>query len=183
VFLLEVQYADLDTNSVVLPYFNVANPIVPLTGPGGAGTPQNTTRAGTVSYQIKAGTAALTGTQVAPSVDAGWTGLWLITVAQGQSTITAGNIVKVAGAQFIRNVTNPSSAKLMEIPNVVQNGSWMYGADTGIVNALAIALTPAPAALTTGMEIRSKIAVTNTGATTATIGALGPFPVPKRHPV
>lgn len=177
VYLIEVQYADLDTTSVVLPYFNSANPSVPLTGPGGAGTPQNTLRSGIVSVQLKAGTAALTGTQVAPSVDAGWTGLWLITVAQGQSTITAGNIVELAGAPFIANANNAGSAKLSQVPNTVQNGSWQYAADTGTANAYAIALSPAPAALTAGMEIRFKVLNTNTGASTLVVNSLASVPI------
>lgn len=170
VYLIEVQYADLDTNSVVLPYFNTVTPSIPLTGPGGSGTPQNTTRSGIVSIQLKAGTAATTGTQVAPSVDAGWTGLWLVTVAQGQATITAGNIVQFAGAPFI---TSTANSKLTAVPATAQAGSWSYAVDTGTANAYVIALSPTPAALTPGMEIRFKVLNTNTGASTLNVNSLG----------
>src|SRR5262249_11926083 len=98
VFLIEAAYADLDTGSTVLPYFNSANPAAPFSGAGNNGTPQNAIRKGIVNLQIKAGTAATTGTQVAPSADAGFIGLWLITVANGQVTISGGNIVQVANA-------------------------------------------------------------------------------------
>lgn len=174
VFLVEVQYADLDTGSTVLPYFNVANPPVPLSGPGGLGTAQNTQRTGVVSTQIKAGTAAATGTQVAPSADAGWTGLYNITVANGQTTITAGNIVQVAGAPFI---TSSTLAKLTGVPAAVQAGNWASATDTGALNALAVTLAPAPAALTAMMQLRVRVANTNTGATTLNVNGLGALPV------
>src|SRR5579883_791907 len=184
VFLIEAQYADFDTNSAVLPYFNSANPSVPLTGPGGSGTAQNTTRQGIVSLQVKAGVAATTGTQVAPSVDAGWTGLWLVTVAQGQSTITAGNIVQYPGAPFIKNASNAGSAKLSEVPAVVQSGSWVGCVDTSVTaNTISLALNPAPSSLTVCQEIRAKIANTVTGTTTATINGLGPLMVAVVVPV
>src|SRR5258708_30244460 len=44
VFLIEVQYQDLDTGSIVLPYFNSAVPSVPFMGPGNSGIAQNTAR-------------------------------------------------------------------------------------------------------------------------------------------
>ena len=58
-FLVEVQYADVDAGSTVLPYFNAFNTSVPFSGPGNAGTAQNTVRKGVAAIQIKAGTAAL----------------------------------------------------------------------------------------------------------------------------
>lgn len=174
VFLVEVQYADLDTGSTVLPYFNVSNPPVPLSGPGNSGTPQNTQRTGVVSTQIKAGTAAATGTQSAPSADAGWTGLFNITVANGQTTITSGNIVQVATAPFI---TSATLAKLTAVPAAVQGGNWTSATDTGALNALAVTLAPAPAALTAMMQLRVRVANTNTGATTLNVNGLGALPV------
>jgi hypothetical protein len=86
VYLIEVQYQDLDTGSVVLPYYNASVPSQPFAGPGNAGSAQNTVRQGIVASQVKAGVAAATGSQVAPSADAGWTGLFLITVANGATT-------------------------------------------------------------------------------------------------
>ena len=61
VFLVEVQYQDVDGGALVLPYYNAANPQTPFPGPGGVGTAQNTVRYGGVAYQIKAGIAAATG--------------------------------------------------------------------------------------------------------------------------
>ena len=91
-YLIQATYLDNDTNNTVLPYYNSANPSQAFNGPGGNGTSQPTTRAGQVSLQLVAGTAATTGTQTTPAVTTGYVGIAVITVANGQSTITAGNI-------------------------------------------------------------------------------------------
>lgn len=100
-YLIEAQYQDSDANSQVLPYYNAANPASPLSGPGGVGTPQNTQRDGIISLVSKAGFPATTGTQVTPAPDAGYVGLWVVTVIFGATTVLAGNIVQAAGAPFI----------------------------------------------------------------------------------
>lgn len=166
VFLIEVQYQDLDTGSTVLPYYNAANPAAPFSGPGNSGTAQNTTRKGFAAVQVKAGTAATTGTQVAPTVDAGWIGLWLVTLAQGQTTITSGNIVMVANAPVIGSSYLP---RLSTIPAYIQSGAWGYVPDTGSANALAVAPTPPPVSVTTGMKLTVKVAAAVTGATTVAV--------------
>ncbi|WP_316867003.1 gp53-like domain-containing protein, partial [Ralstonia mannitolilytica] len=91
-YLIQATYLDNDINNTVLPYYNSANPSQAFNGPGGNGTSQPTTRAGQVSLQLVAGTAAATGTQTTPAVTTGYVGIAVITVANGQSTITAGNI-------------------------------------------------------------------------------------------
>lgn len=163
VFMIEVQYADLDGGSTVLPYYNSANPAAPFSGPGNSGTAQNTKRQGAVSVQVKAGTAATTGTQVAPTVDAGWIALWLITVANGATSITSGNIVQVANAPFLGASYMP---QLPAIPAYIQSGAWGYVADTGAANAVTVAPTPPLAALSAGNKITVKINNAVTGATT-----------------
>lgn len=144
-FLVEVQYQDADAGATVLPYYNAANPQVGFSGPGGAGTAQNTVRRGAVAYQIKAGVAATAGTQTSPAPDAGWAGLYVVTLAQGATTITAGNITLYAGAPFIP-VTLPG------VPRGVQSGQWEFGVASG-TNAYTVALSPAPLVRPQGMEI------------------------------
>lgn len=100
-YLIEAQYQDIDDTPVVLPYYNAANPSLAWSGPNNTGVPQNTFRRGKCAVQVKAGTAATTGTQVTPAADAGWTGFWVVTVANGQSTITAPNIAALGGAPLI----------------------------------------------------------------------------------
>lgn len=104
-YLIQATYLDNDINNTVLPYYNSANPTQAFNGPGGNGTSQPTTRAGQVSLQLVAGTAAATGSQTTPAVTTGYVGLWVITVANGQSTITSSNIAQYAGAPFFPGFT------------------------------------------------------------------------------
>jgi hypothetical protein len=99
-YLIEASYQDVDSGAVVLPYYNASNPAVPYSGPGGAGTPQNTVRRGGIIVQAKAGTPATTGTQTTPAADAGFVPLYVVTVANGQSTVLAANIAVHGSAPF-----------------------------------------------------------------------------------
>lgn len=163
VFLIEAQYQDFDTNAKVLPYFNPAVLTTPgaanWSGPGNSGASQATDRQGIVAIQVKAGTAAATGTQVAPIADTGWVPLYLVTLANGQTQITSGSIAVAPGAPFL-----PST--LPGIGAYIQSGAPTSVADTGSVNALAVAPVPAPAAITNGMQFCVKVAHTVTGAAT-----------------
>lgn len=166
VFLVEVQYQDIDTGSLVLPYYNALNPALPFSGPGNAGTAQNTVRKGIAALQIKAGTAAPTGTQTTPSADGGWTGIFAVTVANGATTITAGNIVQIPTAPFIP-VTLPN------VPAGVQSAKWIYAPDTGTANHVVLSLAPAVTTLIAGQFIETKVAAANTGATDVNVNGLG----------
>ncbi|MCB8880422.1 hypothetical protein ACELLULO517_09275 [Acidisoma cellulosilytica] len=101
IYLIEASFSESDTTPVVLPYVNAADPSQPYSGPANSGTAQNTQRIQRVQLQLKAGAAANTGTQLAPAVDSGWSGLYLITVNNGQSTITAANIATHPAAPFV----------------------------------------------------------------------------------
>jgi hypothetical protein len=100
VFLVQVAYSDVDGGNTVLPYYNAANPSVPWSGPNNSGTSQFTNRQGVCVVQLKAGIAASTGTQTTPAADSGYTGLFAITVANGQTQITSPNIATLATAPF-----------------------------------------------------------------------------------
>jgi hypothetical protein len=102
-YLIQAEFESVDGGSTVLPYYNSSNPSVAYNGPNNTGVSQNTIRQGQCVLNVKAGTAATTGTQVTPTPDAGYTGLWVVTVANGQTTITSGNIAASAGAPFISN--------------------------------------------------------------------------------
>lgn len=101
VYLIEASFIESDTSPVVLPYVNAANPAQPYSGPGNSGTAQNTQRTQRVQLQLKAGAAANAGSQTAPAIDSGWSGLYLITVNNGQTAITAANIAVHPAAPFI----------------------------------------------------------------------------------
>lgn len=85
-----------DPNAGVLPFYNSANPSVPLQGQGGSGAVLNTERTATVVLSVVYGTPATTGSEVPPSAASNNIGLYLIDLTYGQTTIVAGNIL-VAG--------------------------------------------------------------------------------------
>lgn len=170
-YLVQVQLLEQDIDVAVLPYFNPAsltNPAAaPWSGPNNSGTAQPQTRQQTVQVSVKAGTAATAGSQTTPAPDAGYVGLYAITVAQGATQITGGNIVQLASAPFI-------SPKLTEVPTWTQSGKYRYGVDTGAVNAMAVTLSPVPASYGAGgFTVDVKAANTNTGALTLNVNGLG----------
>ncbi len=161
-YLIEAAYQDQDTTNVVLPYFNSANPSQPLSGQNNSGTAQPTERQGLCVVQVKAGAAAITGTQTTPVVDAGYIGLAVVTVANGQATVTASNIAAFSNAPVTGNLLN-----------MLQNGSASYAADVGTANAYAVNLSPPVTALTDGMTVKFRALNTNTGASTLNLNGLG----------
>lgn len=101
-YLIEAAFSETDTDPVVLPYVNAANPSQAFSGPGNSGTAQNTQRIQRVQLQLKPGAAAPVGTQTAPAVDTGWVGLYVVTVSYGQTMITASDIAVAMGAPFVQ---------------------------------------------------------------------------------
>jgi hypothetical protein len=123
-YLIEASFAEADTNSVVLPYFNPTTPSLPYSGPSNSGSAQNTVRTQRCSIQLKAGAAATTGTQTTPAVDSGWVGLYVITVNYAQTTITTaqlgtnGAMVLYPGAPFITQNLAPGTFRTKATANV-----------------------------------------------------------------
>ncbi|MCB8881722.1 hypothetical protein ACELLULO517_15850 [Acidisoma cellulosilytica] len=102
-YLVEALFLEQDVDPLVLQFYNPANPAQPFSGPGGGEASVNTTRAQTVSLQVKAGVAASAGTQATPAVDAGWTGLYVVTVNAGAVNIVQSNISVYPSAPFLPN--------------------------------------------------------------------------------
>lgn len=125
-YLIEAQYEDVDTGSTVLPYYNASNPAVAYNGPANSGTSQNTVRQGQCVIQVKAGVAATSGSQVTPAPDAGFVGLWVVTVANGTTAITSGNIALYPGAPFI-----PYKLPNLPIRTVLTQNISLYVSTTG----------------------------------------------------
>ncbi len=161
-YLIEAAYQDSDVTNLVLPYFNSANPSQPLSGQNNSGATQPTQRQGLLVLTVKAGAAATTGSQTTPAADTGYIPLYVVTVANGQTQITAPNIVQAPGA--------PLSQSLLP---ALQNGSTTYGIDTGTANAYAVNLSPPIPAYADGMGLRVKIANSNTSASTLNVNGLG----------
>lgn len=120
-YLVEGQFQEVDSNFLTLSYFNAANPLQPFSGAGNSGIAQPTIRAGNFAVQVKAGNPATTGTQVPPTVDAGWTAMYVVTVDHGQTTVTSSNISVVSGI--------PTQA-----PIVQASGSFLISLDGGFVS-------------------------------------------------
>lgn len=99
--LIEASFSEIDGQSTVLEFYNSANPQSPLSGPEGSGAPLNTSRSGSIVLTAKYGTAAATGTQTTPTPDAANIGLWVVTLQNGQSTITSSNIAQYASSSWI----------------------------------------------------------------------------------
>ena len=100
-YLIEATFQEADSNPVVLPYYNASNPAQSFSGPGNAGTAQNTVRTQQVQLQLKPGVPANTGNQVTPVADSGWIGLYKITVSYGQTQVTAAGIATLPTAPFL----------------------------------------------------------------------------------
>lgn len=165
-YLIEAQYQDQDisldptsgASPVVLQFFNSANPASPWSGPNNSGSTSNTFRDGIVAYQIKAGVAATTGTQVTPSPDTGWIGLWVVTVPFGASSLTSGNIAQYAAAPIL-----PTG-----ILQSILTSNLTYGIDNGTANVIQATFPIPVTTLTDGMTVWVKVKNANTGATTFT---------------
>jgi hypothetical protein len=100
-FLIQAQVSETDGTPVVLQYFNPAPPYAPFAGPANSDVAQNTWRRQAVLLEVKAGAPATTGSQTTPTPDAGFVGLYQLTIANGATTIISGNIALYPGAPFI----------------------------------------------------------------------------------
>ena len=102
-YLIEAAFEESDTNPIVLPYYNAANPSQPYTGPSGSGNAQNTQRISAAQLQLKNGSPGNAGSETVPAADSGWVGLYVITVNYGQTTVTSSNITVLPTAPFLRS--------------------------------------------------------------------------------
>ena len=100
-YLVQGAFQEVDGGATVLPFYNASNPAQAYNGPNGTGASSNTYRDNTVQLSLKAGAAATTGSQITPTPDAGFNGLWVITVPYGATSITSGNISQYSGAPFL----------------------------------------------------------------------------------
>ena len=109
--LIEAQFSQTDVvrtgdpNGGIPPFYNAANPSVPLNGQGGLGAISPTERSGNCVIQVITGSAATTGSEVPPSPTGGWVPLYLIDLAYGQTAITTAQIL-TAGPSVGTGVPN-----------------------------------------------------------------------------
>ncbi len=133
-YLLQASFAEIDGTPLVLPYYNAAAPSLAFSGPNNTGSAQNTQRLQRVQVLLKAGTAAASGTQGAPAVDAGCVGLYAVTVGYGQTAVTANSIAPLPGSPFL-NYKLPQLSpgyRNMATFGANQSGGWVapHGATT-----------------------------------------------------
>jgi hypothetical protein len=148
-YLVQVAFAEVDSNSVTLPYYNSSNPSVAWTGPANNGTSQPTVRKDTAVVTVKAGTAATTGSQVTPTADSGNIGLYVVTVAAGASSITASNIASYVGASRI-----PTSGIAASVVNSYYSKNVAGGSDVTLsVQESANAILSFAGALTANINV------------------------------
>ena len=166
-YLVQVTYQDQDLTPVLLPYYNSANPALPYSGVGNNGLTQNTARKGVAVVQVKAGASAATGSQVTPAPDSGYVGLYVATVAFGQTAINSGNITQYSGAPLL-----PSG-----VLQSIQSGNTTYALDIGTANSCAATFFPSITNLQDGLTLRFKAANANTGATTFSPNGIAAAPV------
>lgn len=166
-YLIQATYQDSDAGLVTLPYYNASNPSQAWSGPNNTGAQQATARKGIVAISAKAGTAAATGSQTTPAPDVGYTGLWVVTVANGQTTITSANISQAANAPILPT----------DLLHAIQANSLVTAADTGAANTYVVSFSPAVTALTDGMVVWFKAKTANTGASTLNVNGLGASPL------
>lgn len=174
-WLIQAAFSEVDADPVVLPFFNASAPDVPWAGPDNSGGSLNTTRKDSLVLTTKQGSAATTGSQTTPAPDAGCVGLWVVTIAQGQTTIVSGNIAQYSSAPFltetlVQKISQATADARYSKPVDTQTQAGNYGEDAGTQNAVTITLAPAPGswAALKGVPVRVLIKNTAPDATALT---------------
>lgn len=167
-YLIQVSFQDVDSGATVLPYYNASNPSQAYSGPNNSGIAQNTIRSGVCSVSVKTGVSATTGSQVTPSPDAGYVGAYVVTVNQGQTTITSTSINLAANAPFL-----PKNG----LVSGVQSNTMNYSADTGTANNYVASYFPAVTQLTDGLRLTFKAKNSNTASSTFSPNGLASAPI------
>ena len=124
-YLVQAAFAEADATPVVLPYYNAANPAQPFSGPTNDGASQDTQRLQHVQLQLKPSPPANAGSQVTQAVDAGWVGLYVITVNYGQSQVTSSNIALYPNAPFVTFKLNTLTPGFSRIATYNSSGSFV----------------------------------------------------------
>jgi hypothetical protein len=150
VYLVQAAYQDQDSGSV-LNSFGIAQPAQ---------------RKGVCVLSIKAGSPAATGTEAAPTVDTGFVGLYTVTVASGQVSVTAANIATVSGAPFItetltQKISQATADARYATKTGVQQNLYSTAVAGGSADAITAAYDPAITAPTNGMTVMVRAAIQN----------------------
>lgn len=132
-YLIQAAFAESDTDPVVLPYYNAANPAQPYSGPNNSGTAQNTQRIQRVQLQLKPGAPADSGSQQTPPVDPGWTGLHVIAVNFGQTQVLDSAITTLPTAPFVPFKLAQLAPGVSRIAVLNSSRTWQVPASVNLV--------------------------------------------------
>ena len=124
-YLVQGAFVESDGGAQVLQFYNSSNPSMPYSGPLNDNASLNTVRDCVCSVSVKAGTPATTGSQTTPAPDAGYTGLYMVTVAYGATSVVTGNISTLQTAPFI-----PASGLMPTLVQTTRRGLDDYNAKT-----------------------------------------------------
>lgn len=202
-YLIQAALSETDTGSTVLPYYNASNPSLPYSGPANAGTSQNTQRVQRANINLKAGTPATTGTQTTPATDSGFVALYVLTIANGQSTITTANIASgnpngnalVPTAPFVQQ-TLGSITRIPTQQVISATGAYSFTIPAGVYRVKVTAIGGGGSgagasagqsgggggaggtgikwlAVTPGLQITGSVGAGANGGTTGTSGSTG----------
>jgi hypothetical protein len=165
-YLIEVQIEDNDNTPENRPFFGSSPALV------------DTIRSCLINVVLKAGVPAPTGTQVTPTPDAGFIGAWVITVANGQTTITSGDISVYNTNNFInetliQKISQATADTRYAQIGILQSGNYIYGIDSGTTNAIVASISPSISSLYVGMIVNINVLNTNTGACTLNLNGIG----------
>lgn len=179
IYLIEGIFETVDVNDVSRPYFNSTDPTVPIFNNN------YDTRTDKIILVAKQGVPGISPTPPTPT--AGYTELYYVTVANGQTSIISDNIVKVStveGQPFItQGLTQKASSS--DISNAyvtkaqLQQNTPVYITATGTDNAITASPSPAYPNYSAGMGIKVKIASTNSGSATLNISGHGAVTIKK----
>lgn len=122
--VVQAAFSEADTSPVLLPYRNAANPNAPFSGPGNTGVSQNTRRLQTVNLGVVVGTPATTGSQTTPALTAGFVGVAVITIANGQTSIISGNIVAYPNAPAVNAKLGATNQGFTTLVSLTSGTSW-----------------------------------------------------------
>jgi hypothetical protein len=171
-YLIEAAFLESDGGSAFLPYYNAANPSQPYSGPGNDGIPQYTLRQQRVGLQIKAGSAATTGTQTIPATDIGYVPLAVVTIAYGQTSVSTGNITTHPQAPYIKTNLAVGQLRTKMSANLTLVVNATTGSDTLGNGTLVYPYATHQAA------VNSALANYDTGGFNITINSTGSFTAP-----
>lgn len=94
------------------------------------------------------------------------------------TNLTASQMVATDGSKNLVSVAfDPTDLPYA----VLQDGSPIYGADSGSTDSYEITLSPAPIAYVAGMEVRFSANTVNTSGATLNVNGLGALPILKFH--